>query len=396
MPSRDAGIEIRDNADGTRSYRVRWREGGGRTTGRFRSRQFSGAGARARARRFRAELEANGWREPSPTTPAATGPPAGTTLTEWATRHALALTGVGDGYRAQYLRDVRRHLAPFADRPLAAVTELDVREWLRGLEAGTHPWLMRPAAPATIRRLLTQAASAVAAAQSAGLVDRNVFRGHRLPRRDRDAHQELTVLTHEEWAILRDCLPAGPYRDLCTVLIGTGMRWGEATALAVGSVEPMTRPPRLHVAQAWQDDGRGGYQLGTPKSVRSRRTLTITTAVLDALIPHLSAKTDDQLVFTTPGGAPVRSSNFRYRVWEPALRAAGERGMTKRPRIHDLRHSHASWLIAGGRTAVSVQRRLGHESVQTTERIYVHLLPQVDADDLAALEVAMGQTARSH
>jgi integrase len=64
--------------------------------------------------------------------------------------------------------------------------------------------------------------------------------------------------------------------------------------------------------------------------------------------------------------------------------------MTKRPRIHDLRHSHASWLIAGGMDIAGRLARLGHE---TTSLTVGHLLPP-DAEDalddaLAILEVAM-------
>jgi integrase len=51
----------------------------------------------------------------------------------------------------------------------------------------------------------------------------------------------------------------------------------------------------------------------------------------------------DALVFTAPGGGPLRLTNFRRRVWVPALRSAG---LLERFRIHDLRHTCASLLIA--------------------------------------------------
>ena len=64
-------------------------------------------------------------------------------------------------------------------------------------------------------------------------------------------------------------------------------------------------------------------------------------------------------------------------VWRPACTAAG---LTDLPRFHDLRHSHASWLLAGGADLQVVKERLGHASIMTTQR-YLHTLP--DADETA-------------
>lgn len=390
-PRKRPGIINRQNADGSWSYDVRWRDGGGRD-GKRLTHTFS---VQKLAVEAHARIVANGWRCDCPkhaprNAAAGLGDKGGTILFgKYARAHVDALTGIGPGYRRQYLRDLERHLAPFHDKPLDGIPELDVRKWIRGMETGSHPWLTQPMSPTTVKRLLAQAGAVLAAAQSDGLATRNPFKGHRLARRDRDQHTEMTVLSHEEWTVLQAALPAGVYRDMCTVLIGTGMRWGEVTALAVGAVNPLSTPPTLHVARAWQDDGANGYQLGTPKSVRSRRTITFTGAVLDALIPHLSGKRDDELVFTTSRGTPVRHSNFYNRYWRPALDAANAAGLEKRPRIHDLRHSHVSWLIGAGVDVAAVSRRLGHESITTTVDRYHHILPQVESNALAALEAAM-------
>ena len=68
---------------------------------------------------------------------------------------------------------------------------------------------------------------------------------------------------------------------------------------------------------------------------------------------------------------------FRLKVWKPALERAG---IALNVRAHDLRHAHASWLLAGGAHLQMVKERLGHGSISTTEK-YLHTLP--DADDLA-------------
>jgi integrase len=72
---------------------------------------------------------------------------------------------------------------------------------------------------------------------------------------------------------------------------------------------------------------------------------------------------------------------FRLQVWRPALSAAG---IEHHVRVHDLRHAHASWLLAGGADLQVVKERLGHASIATTEK-YLHTLPDADETALAAL-----------
>jgi integrase len=70
---------------------------------------------------------------------------------------------------------------------------------------------------------------------------------------------------------------------------------------------------------------------------------------------------------------PVRAQNFFSNAWVPALAKAKGKGLTKKPRVHDLRHTNASWLIQAGVPLTVIQRHLGHESIQTTSDRYGHL-----------------------
>ena len=69
----------------------------------------------------------------------------------------------------------------------------------------------------------------------------------------------------------------------------------------------------------------------------------------------------------------VRAHHFNPNVWEPAWARAKDKGLTKKPRVHDLRHTNASWLIQAGVPLTVIQRHLGHESIQTTVYRYGHL-----------------------
>ncbi|MCT9935210.1 tyrosine-type recombinase/integrase [Planotetraspora sp. A-T 1434] len=65
----------------------------------------------------------------------------------------------------------------------------------------------------------------------------------------------------------------------------------------------------------------------------------------------------------------------------PALAASG---LEFKVKMHDLRHAHASWLLAGGADLQVVKERLLHGSIPTTEK-YLHTLPDADETALDAL-----------
>jgi integrase len=80
----------------------------------------------------------------------------------------------------------------------------------------------------------------------------------------------------------------------------------------------------------------------------------------------------DELVFGTIRGTPLQPSNFRQRVWDPALRSAGLD--CERYRLHDLRHTCVSRLVAAGADVKLVQAVAGHSNPLITLKRYSHLL----------------------
>ena len=139
-------------------------------------------------------------------------------------------------------------------------------------------------------------------------------------------------------------------------------------------------------------DVNGTFHFG-PTKTYANRLVVLPGMVRDALAQHLEhtvEENDDALVFTSPQGTPLRLPNFRRRVWFPALEAAGLRANV---RIHDLRHTAASLLIAQGAHPKAVQAHLGHSSIQVTMDRYGHLFPG-DAEGLAEKLDAAARAAR--
>jgi integrase len=95
----------------------------------------------------------------------------------------------------------------------------------------------------------------------------------------------------------------------------------------------------------------------------------------------------DALVFT----AQLEGGVIHPRDVLPAgleTRRRRESGISKRPRIHDLRHTYASYMA--GRVSLPVlQRLLGHESITTTVDTYGHAMPADMAAAVAGIEEAL-------
>jgi len=64
-------------------------------------------------------------------------------------------------------------------------------------------------------------------------------------------------------------------------------------------------------------------------------------------------------------------------------------------RLHGLRHSHASHLLAENVHPKIVQERLGHYSIATTMDIYSHLMPNMQTDATAKLDAAFRAAKKS-
>lgn len=181
--------------------------------------------------------------------------------------------------------------------------------------------------------------------------------------------------------------------DIIDALVSTGLRWGEVAALQPRDFTFTGKRPTLRVQRAWKRTGEGGSYLEAPNTKKSRRTLALTAQQMKLFQRLCMGKMPTDIIFTGPGGSAWRSGVFYSHRWRNALDAANAAGLTKRPRIHDLRHTHASWLIAGNVPLPVIQARLGHEPITTTVDRYGHLLESSDEDVVAAVNWAMKSSA---
>jgi len=124
------------------------------------------------------------------------------------------------------------------------------------------------------------------------------------------------------------------------------------------------------------------------------RTMAVPEDLVAQLAEHITDRglRSGDLLFATREGTPISRNTFRTRVWRPAVAASG---IDFDVRVHDLRHAHASWLLAGGSDLKSVMDRMGHAQITTTQK-YLHTLPDADTKNLTALQRIQMSRPGSH
>lgn len=160
-----------------------------------------------------------------------------------------------------------------------------------------------------------------------------------------------------------------PYKPKAVLIVGSGLRGGEARGLTGDRVERADVGGRLRVDRQLITRNSRRPEWGPPKTASSYRTLNIGAATLEAL-----GELDDGLVLTTGQGRAITRG-----MASTAWRAAAEKlGLAPGTGWHDLRHFHASLLIARGSSPRAVASRLGHKDPTETLRTYAHLWPDDD------------------
>jgi integrase len=217
-------------------------------------------------------------------------------------------------------------------------------------------------------------AGALNAAVTAGHIPANPCTGMGMPRDDDP--REMVFLTREQFTHLLSHVTEY-WQPMVEFLVASGARWGEAAALRPSDVN--YDEGTVRISRSWkQDHHAGGYRLGATKTRKGNRTINVPKSTLDKL------DYSNEFLFVNRDGGPVRSQGFSARVWAKAVvrawplvdadgKPVKDRSKILRPRIHDLRHTNASWLIQAGAPLPVVQQHLGHESITTTVNTYGHL-----------------------
>lgn len=294
---------------------------------------------------------------------------------EWYERW-FAARGVDQNTRDRIGSCWDTHCAPqWSTWPMDAITRMEAQEWVRVLERkrrarhrGREADESAPTISAATVHATVQVMSSLYAAamkEHPPLVGGNPFVGLDLPRITPAA---VDFLSHDEQAALVAELDRN-HPPVWAAVVDTGcwvgLREGEIFGLhgdRVSWLRQQVEVTRVHTRHGMREH---------PKTSRSHRVVPVPPHVMARWSALMEGRERDALVMCGAHGAAIGDTNFRHRIWTPAVKAAGVRPVP--PRI--MRHTAASWLVMDGVDLYRVQALLGHESFATTQR-YAHLAPE--------------------
>ncbi len=341
--------------------------------------------AEAALARVVADLDAGKYRDDGRRT-------VGTFLTEWLDNK------VRDGLRPTTERSYRQHVEQYLVPSLGHLRLRDVRpahisRFLREL-GEPKPERKRRVGPSTVRRVHATLRSALGDARREGLIETNPAADASLPKAERpkvrpwEAAELGAFLDHASTDRL------GPMFELIAL---AGLRRGEACGLRWEDVDLDARVlvvrqqvvqvyGRTFACAACKAEHRN-LAFGAPKTASGdARRVDLDEHTVGTLLAHRLAQdleraqwgeayVDHGLVFAREDGNPIAPEAVT-KAFGDLVRAAGLRPV----RVHDLRHGHASVMLAAGVPLAVVSKRLGHSSVSITADTYSHLLEGVGRD----------------
>lgn len=287
----------------------------------------------------------------------------------------------------RYQGIIRAHLIPgLGKRPLSKLQPLDIQKhYAESLRDGRKDGKGGLSAQTVLHhhRVLHEALEQAVKWQ---LLARNPADAVEPPRPRR---QEMQVLDEAQAAMLLKATRESPLYIPILLALTTGMRRGEILGLRWKDVD-LNRGV-LAVRRAAEVSGRK-VSYKEPKTARSRRVVTLLGLTVDELRRHKREQAENKLFYGPAyedhglvcchdDGRPFHPDRVSYN-----FAALIRRLDLPRIRFHDLRHTHATLLLAQGVHPKVVSERLGHSTIGLTMDTYSHVLPVLQEEAASKLD----------
>jgi integrase len=290
---------------------------------------------------------------------------------------------------SSYRKNIRLHIDPYlGEQMVARLTGPAVDAWMRKLEESGRADGQGGLSARTVRYVYTILRSALSDAVIQGRLAVNPTDRSTPPSPSEARPPEMQAWTAAElnrflgWADAED-------RDLAMgwrLLAATGMRRGEALALRWRDLD--LDAGRLAVRRSVgvvKAKGAGERLVEGPTKTGQARVVDIDDDTVAALRAYRATRAslapdlvrDAALVLATLDGTHRHPERYSRRFVEQVVQARKALGEDQLPRIrlHDLRHTHATLLLADGVPVKVVSERLGHASATITLTVYQHVHP---------------------
>jgi integrase len=149
------------------------------------------------------------------------------------------------------------------------------------------------------------------------------------------------------------------------------MRFSEALAITPKDFDFVHQS--LSISKTWDYKGKGGFLPTKNKS--SIRKIQIDWQTVVQFSELIKGKDENEPLF-------VNCDKVYNSTVNDVLKRRCKQANIPVISIHGLRHTHASLLLFGGVSIASVARRLGHASINTTQKTYLHIIQELENKDI--------------
>jgi len=291
--------------------------------------------------------------------------------------------GTWSTYNGQLTRYLLNPELGLAEKKLASMNRPTVMAFKQALMK-KNPELK----PRTVNAILVLLGSILQSALMDGYISINAAR---LVKKLPLEHREMEILSPED---IQKLLATAEKTDwdlyvMVFLLVMTGMRRGEMLGLDWKSVDFPNK--KLIIRRSYTSK-----QFQEPKTKTSRRAVNLGSKAISLLKKHRLKKGNPSgttLLFDRGDCHPLDPDTLSSVYWPRLLRAAEIRESV---RLHDLRHTFCSLLIAQGASPKYIQSQLGHSSIMVTMDRYGHLMPETNERETELLdETVFGKEKRS-
>lgn len=296
----------------------------------------------------------------------------------------------------RYGQLIRNQILPhLGNRPLNLIGESDIQEWVDEL-ADDYAAKTVADAHSVLHGIYKWAGTK---AQGLAIVDPCTETV--LPKRKKNVAKGLRP---DEWQVLHTAARevSENAADMLLFLVSSGWRWSEAAAVRSQDIDDYGDD------RVWATMGRimrrgahGRFEFvdDEAKSVAGLRRIQLSREASTMVRRRRVGLKPDDLLLTNDTGGKWYYNGFYSRYWtrpkdhrdaapsrERILEAAARHGLTREVTPYMLRHTHAFLMLMSGEGYAAVQKRMGHEDITTTTRVYGSMIADVSNKGLDAFE----------
>ncbi|KQT60381.1 MULTISPECIES: tyrosine-type recombinase/integrase [unclassified Aureimonas] len=357
-------------------------------TGERRRKWHSFAGTKRQAQeecaRIVTSIKHGGYTEPTKIT-------VGEFLERWLEQEA---SNVAPKTLERYAEIARKNIVPLLGRTTLAKLKPEAIDgaWTKALASGRRDGKggLSPRTVHHMRRVLIKALNQAVVWE---ILAKNPATLSKPPKVERKAMKAYGAGTTAE---LLDAIRGSRIFVPVLLAVMCGLRRGEIIALRWQSIDFANR--RIAVTET-AEQTLGAVRNKETKTGRSR-TVDLSSTVMDELRRHRAAQAEEQLklgirpdersfVVAQIDGKPLQPRSLSHE-WTRVLAKTS----LERIRFHDLRHSHATQMLAAGVHPKVAQERLGHSTIAITLDTYSHVMPGMGADAAEQVDAAIRRAVK--